>query len=215
MSNPTTEAKPDGAEATKLALEIEKLQQEVAALKRPPPTFRQKLLDQWQGTAITVLLGAFAAFPSFVVNKVKGGIEQVEQRSAKFEKISGELSAYLAAVEDVVDYHQNGITGKEALGRLSKDYNAAIDDVRRYGHANRALVARLWGAQAAVQYQELMAEARQVDALVHRFNVEDEKVVEGQAPRADPQALAPVVAQLGPAGKKLADDVAAFLKTLE
>ena len=40
-------------------------------------------------------------------------------------------------------------------------------------------------------------------------------MVEGQAPRADPQALAPVVAQLGPAGKKLADDVAAFLKTLE
>ena len=215
MSEQPNETRLAAVAPEKAALEIEKLRLEVTIMKKAPPTFGQRLLDQWQGTVITVILGAFAAFPNVLLEKVKSGFDRVEQRSAQFEKISCDLSEYVFELENVAEFQSGSITDKQSLEDMLKDYNGAIVAVRRREHAYRAMIGRLWSSTALEQYNALILEVRQVDAVVHRLNPEVQRVRATPQATVDPKAIAPVLEELAPAVKKLATDVPAFLDTLK
>ena len=206
-----SDAHPEVPSAARNALEIEKLRLEIAALKMPVPGFWRRLFDQWQGTVITLILGAFAAFPNFIVDKVKAGFDRVEQRSAQFDKLSGDLSAYVFAAEHMAEYYAGERTVATSPPDLEKEYTTAIATLRRHEHAYRAMLARLWGAAANQRYNVVVEEVKQVDALIHELDT----ALRQTAKAGPPTSVAPVLDRLKPAIKKLSGDLPEFLATLE
>jgi hypothetical protein len=215
MSEPSIPHYPADTTARKTELQVEKLQLEIAALKKDPPGFWARLLDQWQGTVITIILGAFAAFPNFIADKVKGSFDRVEQRSTQFDRLSGDLSAYVFAAEHVAEFYGGDATVATTPEDLAKEYSNAIGTLRRHEHAYRAMIARLWGAEANQRYTSVVAEVKEVDALVHQLNAELRPAPAAPPTPAVDAERAALIAKLGPAVKKLSADLPDFLGSLE
>jgi len=201
-------------EETKTELEIEKLKKEVAALNRPPPTIWAKLRENWQTTAITLLVATFAVFPNYLIEQIKGSLNRADERFVQFRQLSEDLSEHIFNCEVFEEYYQKGWTTKEGLTPVANDYNRSITTLRKREQLYYAIIKRYWRSQHLAQFEKLMGEVKELDSAVHELNPEAEKVVNGTQAKADPKVVVPILSRIHPHVQQLTRDTSDLLAAL-
>lgn len=192
----------------------EKLELELRELRKPPPSFWRKLLDEWKAAATAVLLAFVAVFPNHLVEQFKDALNRADQRLVQFRQLSEDLGEHIFSAELWLEYYENGWTTKEGLTPIVADYNRTITTLRKREQLYRAVIARYWDDSKVADYDTLLRIAKDLDSAIHELNPEAELVANGKEPKARPEVVAPVLSKVRPLVQKLSPATTDFLKSL-
>jgi hypothetical protein len=130
------------------------------------------------------------------------------------EKIAKAISAFVFAVENVIEFAGKNMTTKDELHFVVDPYNAAVDVLRQNEYVYLAAIQRYWDKSVVQQFETFFADVRSVDTALHRFNDEYAAVEAGAKAKADEAKVKPLVQPASAAATKLQQSAKLLLTAL-
>jgi hypothetical protein len=125
---------------------------------------------------IGVVIAVLSVFSSHLTEKIKFSINRADLRVKSYETLSQDLSVYVFASENCQESIEHNLTTKDAMTPLVKDYNDAIDKLRKNEFVYRSWLSRYWGKDDVARFSDVMTSARSIDQTFHSLNDEFEAV---------------------------------------
>jgi hypothetical protein len=172
------------------------------------------LVDRWIAKAknhpviaamcfLVIALGGLGSFTDSVGKLRPFFVGDVDQRSVQQEKIAKDISTFIFAVKNMIEFAENNMTAKNQLHFVVEPYNVSVETLLKNEYIYLAAIQRYWDKSVAHQYEIFISDVRSVDSALHRFNDEYAAVEAGAKKKADEHKLKPLVADAAAAETKL------------
>jgi|GEM_PF-3494402 len=142
----------------------------------PTPTqsltssFFQELWTKAALVLTTLIIGILTTCSDFILDKIKTGINRANTRTASFDTISKDLSAFVFSAELSEEIAAQHSTNKDYITAISTEYNTAITTLRKNEYYNYATIDKYWGTEELEQYRLAMRRVKTYDSLLHQLN---------------------------------------------
>jgi chemotaxis protein CheY-P-specific phosphatase CheC len=184
-------------------------------------TQENKMPTLWEGAKeklgvilLTMVASVATIFSDQIVGGIKAELNMADQRPAQQEKIAKDISAFIFAVENMIEFASKNMTAKNELHFVVEPYNAAVEALRKNEYVYFSAVHRYWDEPIIRQYEVFFADVRSVDAALHQFNDEYAAVESGAQKKADEAKIRPLVQPAISVAKKLQHSAKELLTAL-
>ena len=134
---------------------------------------------------VTAVVSTCTIFSDSIVGRIKTEVNKADQRPAQQEKIAKDISAYLFASENMIEFASKNLTSKDELEFVVKPYNDSIEALRKNEYLYQAAVERYWNSSALSLFGSFMSDVRTLDTALHGFNKDNAQVVSGEKKKWD------------------------------
>lgn len=153
----------------------------------------KSILDKLGVVLVTAVVSLATIFSDRLVGSIKSEVNKADQRPAQQERIAKDISTFIFAAENMVEFAAKNLTAKNELHFVVDPYNVAIETLRKNEYVYFGAVQRYWDGPIVQQYEAFFSDVRSIDAAFHDFNNEYAAVEAGTKTKADDAKLKPLV----------------------
>ena len=166
-------------------------------------TFWESVKEKLGLVLVTAVVSTGTIFSDSIVGRIKTEVNKSDQRPVQQEKIAKDISTYLFAAENMIEFAGKNLTSKDELEFVVKPYNDSIESLRKSEYVYQAAVERYWSSPTLGLYTGFMSDVRALDAALHGFNQDNAQVLSGAKKKWDDSRVKELVPPAATAFTKL------------
>jgi len=163
---------------------------------------------------VTSVVSLATIFSDQLLGAIKAELNKADQRPVQQERIAKDISAFIFAVENMIEFAEKNMTAKNELHFVVDPYNVSTETLRKNEYVYLAAIQRYWDKPVVHQYEAFISDVRTVDSALHRFNGEYAAVEAGTKKKADEHKLKPLAESAAAAASKLQKSAKELLVSL-